>query len=168
MTHTKQKETTMPTKKKAARKMTTTKRRPMARKANAAKRRPEARKGAAERLRQTWTSTVEAITAAESDLEKQIKALLHRNKISTKDASAMFKDLSALVSRERKKALRDLEKRMSAIQARAVKQRKVVGAAVDDAVQGTLARFNLPTRHEVRELTRKVDELSRKIDRFKR
>lgn len=157
----------MPTMKKTARKMTTTKRRPLARRARAS-RRPEARKGAAERLRQTWTSTVEAITAAESDLEKQIKALLHRNKISTKDASAMFKDLSALVSRERKKALRDLETRMSAIQARAVKQRKVVGAAVDDALQGALARFNLPTRHEVRVLTRKVDELSRKIDRFKR
>ncbi len=154
--------------KKTARKMMTTKVRPAARKARTSKPRPGARKGAAERLRQTWTSTVEAITAAESDLEKQVKALLHRNKISTKDASAMFKDLSALVGRERKKALRDLETRMSAIQARAVKQRKVVGAAVDDAVQGALARFNLPTRHEVRELTRKVDELSRKIDRFKR
>ena len=156
MTRTNLKETTMPTKKTASRKMKTT------------TRRAQAPKGAAERLRQTWTSTVEAITAAESDLEKQVKAILHRNKISTKDASAMFKDLSALVGRERKKALRDLETRLGAIQARAVKQRKVVGAAVDDALQGALARFNLPTRHEVRELTRKVDELSRKIDRFKR
>lgn len=129
---------------------------------------PEVRRSAAERLRQTWTSTVDAITAAESDLEAQVKAVLHRNKISTKDASAMFKDLSALVGRERKKALRDLEVRLGAIQARAVKQRKVVGAAVDDALQSALARFNLPTRTEVRELTRKVDDLSRKIDRFKR
>jgi polyhydroxyalkanoate synthesis regulator phasin len=128
----------------------------------------EVPKGAAARLRQTWNSTVEAITAAESDLEKQVKAVLHRNKISTKDASAMFKDLAALVGRERKKALGDLEVRLGAIQARAVKQRKAVGAAVDDALQSALARFNLPTRTEVRELTRKVDELSRKIDRFKR
>jgi polyhydroxyalkanoate synthesis regulator phasin len=129
---------------------------------------PEVRRSAAERLRQTWTSTVDAITAAESDLEAQVKAVLQRNKISTRDASAMFKDLSALVGRERKKALLDLEVRLGAIQARAVKQRKVVGAAVDDALQSALARFNLPTRTEVRELTRKVDELSRKIDRFKR
>jgi polyhydroxyalkanoate synthesis regulator phasin len=151
------KETTMPTKKKVVRKVKT-----------AVKRASAAPKGAAERLRHTWTSTVEAITAAESDLEKQVKAVLRRNKISTKDASAMFKDLSALVGRERKKALRDLEHRLGAIQAQALKQRKAVGSAVDDAVQSTLARFNLPTRQEVRELTRKVDELSRKIDRFKR
>ncbi len=147
----------MPTKKKVVRKVKT-----------AVKRASAAPKGAADRLRQTWTSTVEAITAAESDLEKQVKAVLHRNKISTKDASAMFKDLSALVGRERKKALRDLEHRLGAIQAQALKQRKAVGSAVDDALQGALARFNLPTRQEVRHLTKKVDELSRKIDRFKR
>jgi len=147
----------MPTKKKVVRKVKT-----------AVKRASAAPQGAAERLRNTWTSTVEAITAAESDLETQVKAVLRRNKISTKDASAMFKDLSALVGRERKKALRDLEHRLGAIQAQALKQRKAVGSAVDDAVQSTLARFNLPTRQEVRELTRKVDELSRKIDRFKR
>lgn len=146
----------MPAKKKAARKVKTT------------TPRPEVPKGAADRLRQTWNSTLKAITAAEGDLERQVKAVLNRNKISTKDASAMFKDLSALVGRERKKALGELEVRLGAIQARAVKQRKAVGAAVDDALQSALARFNLPTRTEVRELTRKVDELSRKIDRFKR
>ena len=127
-----------------------------------------ARQSAAGRLRQTWASTVDAITSAESDLEKQVKSLLKRNKISTKDASAMFKDLSALIGRERKKALRDFETRLHAIQARAQKQRKVVGRAVDDALQSALASFNIPTRKEVHELTRKVDELSRKIDRFKR
>jgi phosphate uptake regulator len=162
MRRRREKETTMPAKKMAPKKALTRTR------TKAPARKSAAPKGAADRLRETWSSTVEAITAAESDLEKQVKALLHRNHISTKDASAMFKDLSALVSRERKKALRDLETRLGAIQARAVKQRKAVGVAVDDAVQGALARFNLPTRQEVRELTRKVDDLSRKIDRFKR
>ncbi len=147
-------------------KMTVRKTRPQARKRTS--RKPEAPKTAGARLRQTWNTTIEAITSAESDLEKQVKAVLHRNKISTKDASAMFKDLSALVGRERKKALRDLETRLGAIQQKAVKQRKAVGTAVDDALQNALARFNLPTRQEVRDLTRKVDDLSRKIDRFKR
>jgi polyhydroxyalkanoate synthesis regulator phasin len=131
-------------------------------------RKPVARYGAADRLRKTWATTVEALTSAESDLEKQVKSLLKRKRISTKDASAMFKDLSALIGRERKKALRELETRLHAIQTRAVKQRKVVGRAVDEALQSALASFNIPTRREVHELTRKVDELSRKIDRFKR
>ena len=143
----------MPTKKKTTRKAKATPRKATGRRSearSAALRASEAPKGAADRLRQTWTSTLAALTAAESDLEKQVKAVLHRNKISTKDASAMFKDLKALVGRERKKALADLENRLGAIQTRAVKQRKVVGAAVDDALQSALARFNLPTRTEVR------------------
>jgi polyhydroxyalkanoate synthesis regulator phasin len=131
-------------------------------------RKPVARQGATARIQTTWANTVEAISAAESDLEKQLKALLKRNKISTKDASAMFQDLSALIGRERKKALRELETRLRAIQTRAQKQRRAVGRAVDEALQGALARFNIPSRQEVHELTRKVDELSRKIDRFKR
>jgi hypothetical protein len=31
-------------------------------------------------------------------------------------------------------------------------------------VRGALAALNIPSRHEINELTRKVDELSRKID----
>lgn len=156
----------MPMKKKTVRARTRT----MARKAQklVRGRKPLARYGAAERLKETWVNTVEAITKAESDLEKQVKSVLKRNKISTKDASAMFKDFSALVGRERKKALKQFETRLHAIQTRAQKQRKVVGRAVDDAFKSALATFNIPTRMEVHELTRKVDELSRKIDRFKR
>jgi len=39
---------------------------------------------------------------------------------------------------------------------------------VDDAVRRTLAALNIPSRNEVQELTRRVEELSRKIDRFRR
>jgi polyhydroxyalkanoate synthesis regulator phasin len=126
-------------------------------------RKPVARQGAGDRLRRTWDNTVEAITAAESDLERQVKALLKRNRISTTDAKAMFQDLSALIGRERKKALREFETRLTAIQTRARKQRKAVGQAVDEALQTALASFNIPSRQEVRELTRKVDELSRRV-----
>ena len=39
---------------------------------------------------------------------------------------------------------------------------------LEAAVQGTLARFNIPSRQEIQDLTRKVDELTRKIESFKR
>jgi polyhydroxyalkanoate synthesis regulator phasin len=39
---------------------------------------------------------------------------------------------------------------------------------VDGAVRRTLAALNIPSRHEVHELTRRVEELSRRIDRFRR
>lgn len=119
-------------------------------------------------LKDTWYSTVGAITNAQDGLEKQVRSLLKKNKISTKDAATMLKDVNSLITRERKKALRELEARLSTLQARARKERKAVARMVDDAVQGALAAFNIPSRQEVHELTRKVDELSKKIDSFRR
>jgi polyhydroxyalkanoate synthesis regulator phasin len=125
-------------------------------------------KTARTRLRDTWYATLGALTSAEENLEKQIRRLLKRNKITTTDASIMLKDIGALIGRERRKALHDLDARMKVLQARVRKERKVVSRTVNDAVQAALAAVNIPSRHEVHELTRKVDELSRKIDRFKR
>jgi len=120
------------------------------------------------RIKKTWNQTVEALTDAEARVEKQIRGLLKRNKISTKNGAAMMKDVRALVVRERKRGMKQLEARFATLQTRIRKDRKTVSKMVDDAVQGALATFNLPSRHEVHELTRKVNELSRKIDSFKR
>jgi len=107
-----------------------------------------ARQSTGSRLRRTWATTVEAITAAESDMEKQVKALLKRNKISTKDASAMFKDLSSLVGRERKKALREFESRLSAIQHRALNAlRKQIGNEPTPSAAAAEARLDAISRY---------------------
>jgi polyhydroxyalkanoate synthesis regulator phasin len=125
-------------------------------------------KGTGEVLRETWASTVDALTSAEGKMEKQIKGLLKHNKIGASDAAEMLKNLGTRLTRERKKAVKQLDVRLTEIQARLHKERRVVRRMVDDAVKGTLAAFNIPSRQEVAELTKKVDELSRKIDAFKR
>jgi polyhydroxyalkanoate synthesis regulator phasin len=135
--------------------------------ARAARTAPRA-KTASARLKDTWYATLGALTSAEENLEKQVRRLLKRNKVTTRDASAMLKDVGALIGRERRKALKDLDARMKALQARVRNERKAVSRTVNDAVEAALAAVNIPSRHEVHELTRKVDELSRKIDRFKR
>jgi polyhydroxyalkanoate synthesis regulator phasin len=145
------------------RKKTTTRR-----KGAAPRRSVRARRSTTNRLKDTWYATLSALTSAEENIEKQVRVLLKRNKISTKDASAMLKDLRTLIDRERKKGLRELESRLSSLQGRLRKERKVLSRLVNEAVEGTLASFNIPSRHEVAELTRKVDHLSRKIDAFKR
>jgi polyhydroxyalkanoate synthesis regulator phasin len=124
--------------------------------------------GAVARLRDTWSATLQTLTEAEADLEKQIRLLLKRNKISSKDAATMVGDLRALVNRERRKALKQLETKLKEVQGRVRKERRAAAKMIDEAVESALAAFNLPSRHEVAELTRKVDELSRKIDSFKR
>lgn len=119
-------------------------------------------------LRNTWASTLGALTSAQTEMEKQIRLLLKKNKITAKDAAGMLKELSARIAAERKRALKELESRMKTVQTRLKKERKAVGRIVDDAVQGALATFNIPSRQEIGELTRKVDELSKKIDSFGR
>jgi len=124
--------------------------------------------GVQDRIRKTWEDAVAGVTDAEARVEKEIRGVLKRNKISTRNAATMLKDLRTLVGRERKKGMAELEARFTALQTRLRKERKTLARTVDEAVQGTLATFNIPSRQEVHELTRKVNDLSRKIDSFKR
>jgi vacuolar-type H+-ATPase subunit H len=142
---------------------TKTKRRKTARPGRAAR----AGRTTGDRLRDTWYATLSALTSAEQNLEKQVRVLLKKNKIGTRDAATMLKDARSLIDRERKKAVRELERRISDLQERLRKERKALARMVNEAVQATLATFNIPSRHEVAELTRKVAQLSKKIDAFK-
>ncbi len=119
-------------------------------------------------LRKTWNDTVQALNTAEARMQKEVRGLLQRNKISTKDAATMLKDVRALVNRGRKKGLKQVETRFAIVQARVGQERRHLGKMVDKAVQSALAAFNVPSRQEIHELTRKVNELSKKIDSFKR
>lgn len=119
-------------------------------------------------LRDTWASTLESLTQAEAEVEKQVKALIKKNKLTPAEASALIKKIGTRVEKQRKKALGELETRLKGVQARIKKERKNAAKMIEEAVRATLATFNIPSREEVAELTRKVDELSKKIDALKR
>ena len=93
-------------------------------------------------MRQTWGAAVTALTAAEEEMARQLGQLLRRNRITARDAGAALAGLRTRLDRERKN----------------------LGRTLDAAVHGALARVNVPSRREVAELTRKVDELSRRIE----
>jgi polyhydroxyalkanoate synthesis regulator phasin len=120
------------------------------------------------KIEETWTATVDALTRAEAELEKQVKALIKRNKITVEDATQLLNDFQARVVRERKKTRKDLEAWLRRMQSRVKKERSNVTKLANDAVQSALATFNIPSRKEVADLTRKVDELSKKIDSLRR
>ena len=123
---------------------------------------------AGEVLRDTWHSTLVALTTAEHEVAKQVRQLLKRNRIQSRDAAGVLRELGSRAESERRKAMKELEGRLSTLQSRMRKERKVVGRAVGDAVTGALARLNIPSREEVTELTRKVDQLGAKIDDFRK
>src|SRR4029079_17408701 len=116
----------------------------------------------------TWHSTLIALTTAEQEVERQVRDLLQRNRITSKDAAAVLRDLGSRAEVERRKAMKDLESRLGSLQKRMKKERKGVGQAVGEAVTGALASLNIPSRREVMDLTKKVDQLGSKIDKFRK
>jgi polyhydroxyalkanoate synthesis regulator phasin len=123
-------------------------------------------RSAGEVLREKWEAAVKSLSAAEAEVEKQIRQFVARNKVG-QDAARTFGDLAKKLERERQRAARELEGGVARIQGRLQEERRNLGRRVDDAVHRALIAFNIPSRKEVGELTRKVDELSRKIDSFR-
>jgi len=125
-------------------------------------------RAAGDRLRETWDATVEAVTSAEAEAERQLRRILARNKIKPADARTALLAFRARVEKQRRQAGRELETKLAALQQRLRRDGRSLGRAVGEAVRGTLVALNIPSRHEVSELTSKVDELSRKIDGYRR
>jgi len=139
-----------------------------ARKAAPARGRKKTAAGAAARLRDTWDATLASLSTAEAAIQKEVKTLLRKNKIRVEDASELVASVEKRIARERKRALKQIEARLNTLQTRVKKERHHLTRLANDAVQGALATFNIPSRREVAELTRKVDELSGKIDSLRR
>jgi hypothetical protein len=130
--------------------------------------RPAPIRGAAGRFKRTWKETRSALSSAEATVERRVKALARRSGVDTRQATQTLQAWGHRLERERKKALRQVEGRLADLQTRARKERRALTRNVDDAVRRTLAALNIPSRNEVQELTRRVEELSRKVDRFRR
>lgn len=132
------------------------------------KRRPEkGPAGAGDRLRDAWKGAVTAFGKAEAEVERQVRRLLKRNRITAQDAAGVLRQLRARLARERKRVVKDLQGRLQSLQNRFGRERKALGKVVEGAVHGALSAFNIPSRREISELTRKVDALTKKIDGLK-
>ena len=118
-------------------------------------------------LRERWQAALKALAAAEGELEKQWKTLVKKSGLSGKDAKSALKELRVRLEKERQRALKGIEAGMAGLQARVKEERAILSRRADEAMKSALVAFNIPSRQEVGELTRKVNELSRKIDAFK-
>jgi poly(hydroxyalkanoate) granule-associated protein len=84
-----------------------------------------------------------------------------------RQGAVLVGQLRTRLDKEGRKAYREMETRVADLQKRLGRETTTLGRRVDDAVRGTLARLDIPSRREIAELTRKVDELSHKIDGFR-
>lgn len=123
---------------------------------------------AGRRIRETWKATVKVLTAAEAGAERRLRQILARKRIKPADLHTALATFRARAQKEQRRAARQIESRLTALQGRLQREKKDLGRVVDETVRGTLVALNIPSRREVSELTRKVDELSRKIDGYRR
>lgn len=122
----------------------------------------------ADRLRDAWAGALRGLASAEQDMEKQVRALLKRNRVDVKDAARLLAQWRARAERRRRSAAVALDARIATLQTRLKKERASAGRALQGAVQSALAALDIPSRREIAELTRKVEALSRKLDARKR
>jgi polyhydroxyalkanoate synthesis regulator phasin len=120
------------------------------------------------RLAKTWEETREVLGIGRATLEKRARALMKTSGVDPDQAADTLTALRHRLSLERRRAVKQVSGRLVVLRARAKKERRVLGHRVDDAVRRTLAALDLPSRQELRELTRRVEELSRKIDGLRR
>lgn len=121
----------------------------------------------ADAVRERWQTALKGLARAEAELEKQWKTLVKRSGLSGKDAKGALNELRVRLEKERQRALKGIEAGVAGLQARVREEGAVLSRKADEAMKSALVAFNIPSRQEVGELTRKVNELSRKIDAFK-
>ncbi len=116
------------------------------------------------RLAKTWDDTRQVIGIGRASLEKRARALMATSGVDPDKAAERLAALRQRLGLERRRAVKQVGGRLVVLRARAKQEQRVVGRKIDDAVRRTLVALDMPSRRELHELTRRVEELSRKID----
>jgi poly(hydroxyalkanoate) granule-associated protein len=124
--------------------------------------------GRSTRLERTWSETRQALRSAEATVGKRVAALVERSGLEPKQVMRQAEAWRSRLDREGKKARKRVEARIAELRQRARVDRRALARSADDAVNRALAALNIPTRHEVRELSRRVEQLSKRVEGLRR
>ncbi len=115
-----------------------------------------------ERGREIWLAGLGALATVEQEGSRFFNSLVERGKtVETKGKKRLHAVVDDLETRKKEVAER-LEEQMERVGISFGKVEEKVG----DVVEKTLARLDVPTRSEVRILTRKVETLAKKVDKL--
>jgi hypothetical protein len=119
-------------------------------------------------LKQAWERAKQALGAAEVKTAKRVKALIESNRGSVEEAAAALARFGAELARQREKRLGEIQAQLKTLSDRLGNERRRVAKLARQKARGALAGLDIPSRREVTELTRKVEELGLKIDSLRR
>ena len=120
------------------------------------------------RLERTWTDTRRALRSAEERVSRKVAELVQQSGLPTREVVKRAEAWRARLGQQGRKARRQALARLAELQQRARRDGRAFGRSVDDTVARALAALNIPTRHEVQELSRRVERLSARVDRLRR
>jgi hypothetical protein len=119
-------------------------------------------------LKEAWQRAKQALGAAEVRTAKRVKALIESNRGSVEEAAAALARFGAELAKQRERRLGEIQAQLETFSERLGKERRRVAKLARQKAQGALAGLDIPSRREVTELTRKVEELGRKIDSLRK
>lgn len=120
------------------------------------------------RLRVAWKETRRALQTAEARVGRRVAALVRRSGLEPREVVRQAEVWRARLDRERKKAGKRVAAGLVELKQRARRDRRVLAHGVDQAVARTLAALNIPSRRELQQLSRRVEELSARVGRMRR
>jgi poly(hydroxyalkanoate) granule-associated protein len=129
-----------------------------------------ARDYATHRLQTTWQDAKttfkdagRALLGADGAFAKQVAAFGRRNGLDAKRLARRADGWRSRFDREGRRARKAIEIRLGQLQQRALRDRRALARAADDAVSRTLAALNIPTRRELQQLSRRVEQLTNRV-----
>src|SRR5262249_41121792 len=102
-----------------------------------------------ELLRKFALASVGAVVLGTEEIEEFVKRLVEKGELAEKDGRTLVRDL--------------LEKRK-----KAVEKPPVEAPEIDRTIDRVLHKINVPTRNDLEELGKKIDEIEKKIDSLAR
>ena len=130
-------------------------------------RRKAARTAPPSRLEKTWNDTRRALRSAEVTVGKRVAALVQKSGLEPREVMRQAELWRGRLDREGKKARKRVEARLVQLKHRATRDRRSLSKSVDDAVARALGALNIPTRVEVQQLQRRVEELKARVERLR-
>lgn len=84
-----------------------------------------------------------ALSVTKETAEKWINELVEKGKVSREKGSQMLKDLVS----------------------KAEKEKKIIDEKIHHGIESTIKKLNLPTRHELDEINKKIDQLQKELQK---
>ncbi len=120
--------------------------------------------GARARLAKGWDETRQALAVGGAALGERARAFARTRGVDLDKAADRLAGLGGRLDRERRKAAKRVEHRLLLLRGLAQQERGAFARRAEETVRRALVALDLPSRQELRTLTRRVEELSRRID----